>query len=341
MDQSNSSIEGLIDWNPRSRLRAISSKTYLYSKGFLRSRPDKWFPNIAPQWVTLAHSLGAGLRLVDVSPTLDIPSKITTMFSGLLDEASLGIAYEKDAEYLVPSTILGHEHSVGGALLREYIARRLFSSLAQAFSSKTTLFHSDIVVDPTEFIKNVEACLRVSFAVGGRSGTIWILLSKELVENLDGLWRRQIRSSTHTLAKGGMLDFEIAQLSVPQDMASEYKQVGSVVDLEVPVSDLIGLRLNGRPWFIARCVSIDGTLGFEITARQASEQSISENSRRFAIRFPPMELNGPELAEVSQPGAIIKTNNKLSNSVRVYIDNEHVSNATLQVYEQRFAITVN
>ena len=60
MTQAGQAEIALGGWDPQRALRKIDPAEVRYSRGFLRCRPEKWFPGCATPVLPRAHSLGVG-----------------------------------------------------------------------------------------------------------------------------------------------------------------------------------------------------------------------------------------------------------------------------------------
>ncbi len=52
---AENTASSLIAWDPFRYLRRMDNKEVELSRGFLRSRPEKWLPGFGAQWLPLAH----------------------------------------------------------------------------------------------------------------------------------------------------------------------------------------------------------------------------------------------------------------------------------------------
>lgn len=343
MNQQTDEIEGLSEWSPFERLRTVSAEFAHYSSGFLRSRPERWVPNFASQWLTLAHSLGIELRVIEVVPSLRAPTNLGTLFVGSFAGESVGLAFDSESETSVIKAIAPDSPQVSSLAL-EYVARRLFSSLVMSWNGpqqdKRSIFKGIVSQRSDQFLSGQEAGIKIGFSLDGRGGLIWISLSKALVEQFDGLWKRQVRSTSKMPKEGAVLQVEVAQLGIPTDELSHYVVPGAVVELETPVTDYITLRVADRPWLMSRLCLVGNNFGLEISSKTASEPADVEGVQRVSIRLGDFHVDMNSLSECSQAGAILKTTLPANNVVKLYSNNAVIGRARLQTYGGSFALTV-
>jgi flagellar motor switch/type III secretory pathway protein FliN len=337
------SIDGLNNWQPHHHLRAIGADVVNFSCGFLRSRPQKWFPTVSSQWLTLCHSLGVEFRMVEVVPGLAAPDNLETTFTGIFQGEKVGISFDRDTETLLGEIILASAPLARGILL-EYLARRLFTSLSLAWTGPSengpTKFLG-ISNEPTyHFIQSQLGGVKLVFSFGGRTGTLWISLSATLLKNIDGLWKRQLRSSVKPNREGTTFEVEIAQLGVPTEELETFLVPGAVIELEAPVSDLVIIRNSGRPWAVGRLCVVGDYFGLEFTNKPVPEDSVYDGVQLVSIRLPAIEVPGPTIAEINQTGAIITTSIEATPEVELISQGRFLGQAILQEYQGSFAITI-
>lgn len=341
MNQPSASESPVISpWDHGRLVRKIDPREARLSRGFLRSRPEKWLPGLAAHWLPLTHSLSLDLKVTEVRPLATIPSGLEFGFSGSVDSEPLAIMIDQAASRAVRDALLPGMGGAAGDVVLEYAARRLLSSLALSWTGPES---SQVQYEPESDPRQIRpyAGIRISLSLNGAPATIYLALGKILVEKLDGLWRRQIQSTIKGGANGDEARIECAQLTVPPAMLSEYLRSGAIIDLETPISDSIVLRLGGRGWLSGRLCAVGDKLGVEVSAAPPISPGVPEGTTRLAIEFGSLGLSGAAMAELSQPGAVLETDIILSDRVNLIISGERVGGASLCVYEGRFAIVVD
>ena len=342
-EEDGNGIEGLLPWQPFNHLRVVSSDMAHFSAGFLSSHPQKWFPSIAAQWLPLALSLGLEVQVQEVRPSLEVPENLGTTFVGEFLGELVGVSFDRETEALIGEHIVG-PGSLSRGILLEYIARRFFSSLANSWTGPQTespTVFLGVSNEPTpHFMKSQLGGVRVQFTLMGRSASVWISLGRSCISQIDGLWKRQVRSATKTFREGGSIELEISRIGIPAGEVSEYLQPGAVIELETAIDDQVIVRSAGKPWALARVCIVGEHFGFELVSRSVPEESEYEDIEIVSVRFPQVVLDISNLAEVSQMGAIIPTIIPVGSGVELAIDNNLVGKAILNEYNGSFAITV-
>ena len=330
---------GLTQWDYQTQVRRCDPLEVTYSRGFLRSRPERWFPGINATWLPLTHSLGVEIRLIEVKPLLTAPKGLEFSYAASVDNELVILSMDADSERTLLDTMAPGSSESGRAVVREYLARRFVSCLASSWSgpeSSTVMFHPD----RSEENVDVAGAVRVTIMVNGNQSQIWLLLGRYLVEKLDGLWRRQIQSSSKTSEVPVNLELEVAQLAVPPSMLVEYVKVGTVIDLEVPVSDTLTLRADNQPWMPARMCDVGGNFGFETVAGPVVSGALPEGTTRLSIQLGSITLSPAELSEMSQIGAIFDSKLPMTDKIKLVVNGEVVGSGQLCSYEGRFAVSV-
>lgn len=342
MNQQGSTDEGmaLTPWEPGRYLRALDPKEVRYSRGFLRCRPERWFPGFPTHWLPLAHSLGIEIKATEVRPLLALPSGLDVAFGGTVDGEPIGVFMDSGSSRVLTSALVPGSLPSGSDIVLEYLARRLLASLAMSWSgpeSSVVQFEVNAVPKPLD----IAGAVKFTGLVNGTSCAVWLALGKSLVERLDGLWRRQVLSTAKPVEGGGVVGIELSQLAVPPTMLVEYLKSGTVIDLEVPIGDAVTLRLGGKAWQSGRLCNVDGKFGFETLAGPVPSPILPDGTTRLAIQFGSVTLEPAAVAEMSQPGALWVTPLALGDSVQLIINAEKVGTAALCCYQGRFAITVS
>ncbi len=327
----------LQSWNPLRELDAAAPDLVSYSRGFLRCRAEKWFPGFDSQWQPLIHAIGLDLKVIEIKPILELPTVEMLTFGGTLNAEPLWMHIEDATrelilEYCTP----GAKASVKGIIL-EYIIRRLFSSLALSWSGPTlnTRFDNALQYSAAERFG-----IKLGLKLNGQPASIYFSFGSGFADILDALWRKQIRSTTASTLQGGELTMQFAELAVPEKSATDYLKKGTIVDLEVPVSDHVILRLGGKPWLPARLLHSDNKFVCEIVSGGLPQNVTIEDTARITVDIKAGKIDGALVSELSQVGASFVTDTALTDRVSLGIASDRSVAAVLSTYEGRFAVSV-
>lgn len=336
-NSSGSYQQKLSPWKPGESLRVVSSQEVRLSRGFLRSRPDKWFPGFAAQWLPVAHALGCGLKIVEVKPVLNHSFDASQSFLARLEQESIVIMAEEFTSQTLAEVILPGAGSQEKLLLLEYLARRLVFTLVNSWTGPQ--------LGRVAFIGLGQSCdmagaIKVVFYLDDRLCTVWIGLGAGLIDSMDGLWRRQVQSVSRATSESAEIGLEIGQIAVPLTGLAEHLKKGAVIDLGVGVSDLLTMRCNNRPWLPGRLCQIDGLFGVETVRGPVGAAVIPDGSTRLSIELASFTVESTELSELAQVGAVFSSGVAVDNRVKLLINNEMVGEAVLAVLGNRFVLLV-
>lgn len=328
-------------WEPRRIIRAIEGREARLANGFLRCHPERWLPGFPERWAPLISVLGYELRVSEVKPTLVLPDDSWMCFRGTIENEGLLVAVEPHTAQVLAEEIVPHVRpGLRSALIVDYLVQRFMAVLGMSQTVSETagglVFNGRCTAQDVPVVASV----RLSFSLNSAPCTVVVALGQELLERMDRLWRRQVHSSARSSADGGTLRFELAQLGVPPNLLSEYVTKGTVIDLEVPVSDALTLRTGSKVFMPARMVEIDGMLGCQTVQGIAPTLSIVEGASRLSIEMFSMAADTNVLAELAQVGAVFNTGRPIGDRVVLSINQERVAEARLSVYQGRYAVEV-
>jgi hypothetical protein len=347
MSQTNSDSGfgglGLAPWDFQRYLRAADSFEVRCSRGFLRSRPDKWFPGFSAQWLPLVHSLGIEAKVVELKQGIGFPKGFTKTYVGTVDDEPIIVAFDDASADALASCIVPGGITQASSVVLEYLARRFLTSLALSWSGPES---SVVRFEPESKAKPAQVAAHIKFVcnVNAQLVSVCIGLGKIVTERLDGLWRRQLRAATKSTEGPVEVALELAQLAVAPSMLAEYVKPGAIIDLEVALGDSLILRVgsgaSAKAWLAARMLNVGGNLGFEVQPGPALLPPLPEGTTRLSIEFGSLQFEPGVIPEVSQVGAMWETSVRLGDKVRMSVNAEQVAEATLCSYEGRFAVSV-
>ncbi len=328
-------------WLPLRHIRSIDVREARLANGFLRCHPERWFPGFAERWRSLISVMGCEFQITEIRPTLMLPDESWQCFKGTIEQDGVLIAIEPHtasliAEELVPNVTPG----VQSSLILDYLVQRVMATLGmtQTISENAggMTFHGRCVASDVAAVASV----RFSLSLNASPCTIVVALGQELIERMDRLWRRQVHSSARYQSDGGALRFEIAQLGVPPHVLSEYVSKGTIIDLEVPVSDAVTLRIGNKVFMPARLVNIDGMLGCQTIQGTAPVLTVPEGTSRMSVEIAAPSVDQNVLAELAQVGSVFNTGRPVGRRVVLSINQDKVAEAQLCMYQGRYAVEV-
>lgn len=329
-----------VPWDPVRYLKNCDVDEVAFSRGFLRSRPERWFPGFSTGWLPLAHSLGVEVQLIEVKPVLIAPHSLEYSYGARVDGEPIGICFDEESARVMAESVAPGCQSEPRSLVLEYMARRFVSTAALSWSgAESSIVTFDSALDPLEHAQT--GAVKLTVMVNNSYCTVWTILSRAIVDRLDGLWRRQVHAQVRNEPEQGLVQVEVAQLHVPPTMVLEYVRPGAVIDLEIPVTDQVSLRLDGKLWMPARLGIADGNFVVEGISGPPIQLQSPEGSTRISVELGTLKFDGRMIAEFSQQGASYQSMIAPSNRVSLVVQDEQIAEGTLCVFERRFAVVID
>jgi hypothetical protein len=330
-------------WQWRTSLQPIDLSALKLAKGFLRSRPERWFPQLASEWLPLFHSLSSELRVTEVTPERSVPEGLELGYGGSIDNESFGLFFDREAIRMAIDVVVPGAYPENRDIVLEYLARRILATLKSTWvGSEAIELLFDKRIDP--FSIPIAGAVKVSFTIHGNEATIWLGLGKSVVERLDAMWKRQnqpVQKTTTQVPSGVMtVFFEVAQLAVPPADLVQYTQPDTKIDLEVPLSDTIFIRTSERLLGSARMFQSDGKLAVETISMNPVQPILPEGMTRISVVLGKINVDSAVVQENVSPGTVWDTGIKLSDLVDMYLNGEIIARGKLSVYDDRFALNV-
>jgi hypothetical protein len=333
----------LESWQWRTALQPLDVKQATLAKGFLRSRPERWFPQISSEWLPLFHSLSAELRVTEVTPQRSIPEGLELGYGGSIDGEPFGMYFDREAIRMAIDVIVPGAYPESRDIVLEYIGRRIVATLKSTWVGSEKI---DIVFDKRidPFSVPLAGAVQITCSIHGHEAALWIGLGAATVERLDAMWKRQsqpVAKTTTQLPSGPVsVFFEVAQLAVPPADLVQYTQPETKIDLEVPVSDTIFIRTTERLLASAKMCQADGRLALEIASLNPAQPMLPDGMTRISVILGKMSVDSTVVQEYMSQGALWDTGIKLSDNVSMLLNGEQMARGKLHVYEGRFALNV-
>jgi len=327
-------------WEPQACLESRDPQEIKYSSGFLQSRPEDWCPGLSAHWLPLAHSMGIELNVTRVQPTFSQPDTDTMGFVATVDDEPISLVGDSESLYRFLETMVPSARGAAGSIVAEYFARRFIASLANCWSGpESSVVRFEPEVSPASL--RPFASIQLELQLNGVGCKFWIQMGRVLVERLDGLWRRQIKSSTSLNLKPGPVQIEVAQLAVPAHLIDDYTKPGTVIDLESVVGDEVRLVLSDDSRLKSRLLNSSGSFVLELAGSAPTQPEIPADSVRLQVVLGVFTPLGISLKDLPVGRSLVETGLPLSSQVRLTIGGERVATGQLGIFQGRFAVTVS
>lgn len=326
-------------WEPERFCKRLSGAEVGLSRGFLRCRPEKWFPGLGAFWTPAMHAFGCDVSVSDIRPSLSRPPMGGQSFIATVGGEQMLLSVDDGSSAALIGELVPGAEEAAARVVVEYMMRRLFYSLVSSWTGPEMASAAFVGAAGSAMPMGV-ASVRLSVTVNTTSAVLWFGLGQKMVDALDGLWRRQIQSSARGVQGPTQARIEVAQLGVPPQTLSEYLKPGTVIDLEIRASDMVTIRVGGKPWMPGRMVNVDGVFGCEVVPGAVSASVVAEGTTRLSVELGSVALDAGQIAEFGQAGAVLLSQTAVGEQVNLVINQEIVGRARLCVYEGRFAIEV-
>jgi hypothetical protein len=337
-EQANSAK--LAPWLPQQTLKSYDSDQVRFSGGFLRSRPERWFPGFSAHWLPLAHALGIEVQLVEIKPLLIIPPALEFMYSVGIGDQSIAVGVDAESAKIIAEAIAPGSRDDAARVVIEYVMRRFISTAAMAWSGEeasSVQFFAQREPVTTELVGSI----KLTVMVNNYYCTIWTMLTQGLVARLDGLWKRQANAQARSDLSSGTVQVEVSQLGVDPTRIDEYVSAGAIIDLEVSISDQVLLRMDGKPWILSRLGLVNDAFAFESLSAPISDLQMAAGLTSISVQLGEVSLAPESVTELSQPGTIVQSALAAGNRVKLFVQKNLVAQGTLCTFDERWAVLVD
>lgn len=338
---SKKSASTATPWLPGDSLRKVSDLAMEFSKGFLRCRPERWFPGFGTQWIPLSHSLGVEAICNSVKPMLALPGSECLCYEASIAGEKLGVVFDVETSKKILEILTPGAVASARKIVLDYVARRFLGSCVLAWSGPE-LGNFQYVGSTAVDEINAVACVQLSFTVTGEPLTFWVLLGKNITTRFDGLWRRQVKSTASQSQQDEMeLTYELAQIPLPADSFEHMLKPGTNLDLQVPVRDQVSMKVGMQDWLPGQLRKYHGNFAIEIMSGPLQTPEIPEGHKSLGVVVGTQRFSSEELRELAQVGALIDTKIPIGDMVKLYLDGQFVRSGVVKCYDGRFIVTVS
>jgi hypothetical protein len=335
----NQSADQIGTWNPAQELASVDAATERYSRGFLRCTPGRLFPGMPTQWLPLLKRLDIEIQTVQVRPTLYREREFKHTFVASMDGELLAIGLDSEAAQAICSRVTPDRLAEAERPMLEYLCRRFISSAALSWSGVDS---SGIRFEPKRTISEVTSTglIEVQLSVDDIWFSIWVIGGVKFIEHFDGLWRRQLHSTSPQANAQFDIQVELGRLFIPRDLIGQYTAAGATIDLGIPVSKQAVVLASGQPWLNATIHQLEGSYALEIQPGTPPTEQIPSGHVRLGIELSRGRWQGTTVVELAQIGAMVRLPTSISDTVTLVVGSEVVGQATLKTYQGRFVISV-
>lgn len=328
-------------WAPSETLPQKESLEVHYSRGFLRSQPEKWFANLGAQWLPLFHSLDAAPKFVSATPRLDWPEVPLRQSSIEIDGERAVLGLDDHAVDILISSVSAGLSAVPSDIFLEYLERRLCSTLRAAWVEDEPMIVQYLSGGLPDDIE-VTAAIQVRMLSGDTPFDLWIGGGPKAIERLDYLARKKLQDGQPPELGDQVrtVSVELAELWVPPALLIDYMRAGTVIDLERPSTPTARLLLEGEPWAEGLLCQCNDTLAVEIQELSDKRTEPVEGSTHLSVVLCSTQLDLSGVREHFQKGAILSVGIAPPPTAEIVIGGETVAVADIGEIDGVLAVQV-
>lgn len=334
------SSEEFKPWSPRGSIGQVDPLELKFSKGFLRADFKALLSSISSLWTPFFHMLGVDVTAIELSSRLDFPDGMGRVVPIEIDGEPGVLAMDDVSQHAILSSICPGVDGQGADVVLEYLERRFLSALAVTIQRDPPVFcyyGGGVEQRAIDVVGTVELSLNLS----GMPCRIYVGLGKRVLEGIDSLWRDYIlKSGPRSAIQEEEVSIEIATLAVPPALLIDYLKADTTIELEIPVSDSVFLRMGDRLWATGQLLQSNGLFAVRLTNVFPEDVTWPEATTRVHIEIARKYLDARAIQELSQVGAVFVSDQELSDSGSMVISREKVADAKVGKIGDRFALNV-
>lgn len=339
------SAEGFQVWEPSAELPSVSASEARYSRGFLLRNPMTFFAGLAELWLPLSRTLGLDCKLLSCEARFEAPEKVTRVFSFEANDERNYFSFLDNSEELLAASVVPQIEQVGAEMVLEYLERRLLSSLSLCWRGGEEL-HCVYGGQSAPETMSGSAFVYLQYSIGGSPLSVCFGVGSKLLDTIDRSVRMNLVREAQQLDGHVVSDqlhsisIEIAELAVPPAMLIDYIRSGTVVDLQVPKSNKVLLRVDGELWAEGTLGIFDDSYAVTITSTNPTEQSFADGTTKVRVELAQAELDDSGLITHQQVGAVLLCDSPARPQASLIISGENVARAVVGTIAEGFAVEV-
>ncbi len=326
-------------WKPES-LVALSDREVRYANGFLRCNPLRWMGSVKAQWSSLLESQNLELKFLEIKTSLSTEFNHAQLWHASVNSFPIACGCDSSTLDAIFSLVSGNLRMAGRAVVLDYFGRRLLGTLAMSWNGPA--FESfQFVRDAGPYqVEDWAASVQVRVEISGRQLSFCYFLSSYLLDVLDGMWIRQRLAAAK---KQGELTLSLELGDLELSTAELQKLSGSGKVLPFNNVSFESVQLVSRTdnvVFGGRLVRLGNVFGVQILSGARSLPKPAESNSRLAFSLGQVKITAETYAEVSQPGALLKTEISLGSRVALVNAGIKYAEAVIAETDGRFVLVI-
>ncbi len=332
-------------WEPSLELLDVPANEARYSRGFLARSPMTFFSGLAELWLPLSRSLGIESRLLSCEASFVPPENVSRLVSFEANEEVNYFCFLESSAEILSKAVVPEIGATGADVVLEYLERRLLSSLSLCWRGAEEL-HCVYGGQRSPSEMKGAAYVYLQYSLAGSSFGVCFGIGSKLLDAIDRSVRTSLVQEAHQVDGYVVSDqihsvsVEIAELAVPPAMLIDYIRAGTIVDLQVPKSNIALLRVDGELWAEGTLGLFDDSYAVTITSTEPSEQGFADGTTKVRVELASAELDASGIITHQQPGAVLLCDTPIRPQASLIISGENVARAIVGSIGESFAVQV-
>lgn len=344
MNLAGSDSAGFDLWKPANDLEKRQQFDVKYSRGFLRAEPALLFPSLPEHWAPMLHLLSVEVSKFETKTLAGFPESLYWAAPIEISGEAGVIGVEKDSFRQLKNCVAQGVGEEGGEIAFEYLIRRLLSTLEKSWHSDENIkFH--YLAQPVESFSSLVGSVRIDFDLRGERVAILLGLGMNNVEAFDKLWRRllveQAQSSTVEARDDIVtIGIELGEILVEPVKLIDYMRADTIIDLELPVSTEVLIRVDEQPWAMGTLQQCRGLYSVRVEHFNPRPETFSQGTTKLRAEISRFDIDVESFMEYGQKDAELLTDTRVGSPASLLISGENVALATIGIRDSRFALQV-
>lgn len=321
-----------------AQLPDVDSDKLKYSSGFLVSKPQKWFPGLSSYWSPLANLLNIDFQVVSINLNVISDPMLEQSWLARLGEKEVYLNFSnQNADYFA-SLILQKMDQADSfqPLLLDYLARRILKSICISWTGSDLgqYIYQGAVQEVSSL--GLYGVAKISLAINNRECELELCLGQELVELLDGLWRRQTRSlNVNDLETKNSL-LEIDRIPCTEEQYETVIEPGTELPLTITSLNQAQVYLSDEEIYPVKLFQnnqqfvVQSSPDLDINKKQGLHVCLGE-----------MKIDAHAVYSFGHSGCCVRSNLDLSNELLLLYPKKKPVKAILIQTEQGYAVKVS
>ena len=219
-------------------------------------------------------------------------------------------------------------------IIIEYLERRLLSVVKKTWAGKQGVNCYYISSDKDADVE-VIGSIHCQLQINSRPISIWFGIGVRVLSILDQFWLDTVTSKLSKDKREFIQDkdnsviIEVAELSVPPADLIDYTRSGTLIDLEIPLSSNVNLRMNNGLWLEGKLLCNNSCYAIEVIGSKPKAKKHKKGNTKVQIVLSQFDVDKKTAIIHEQIGSIIQTKTQLNSNAVMFVGGEQVASGLL------------